>query len=489
MLPFYKKFYTLTLPDKPTMDHLGIDWINESSRGTSGPLQVSFPGVAQDPVVKAWIDTFKAMHFNTTGDPFAGKSIGAYSNAASVDPKTKTRSYAASQFIKPVYDRTNLHIVTGALAQKITLHQTQGDNFDATHVHAIVDGKEHAFKANKEIILSAGVYHSPKLLELSGIGDEHLLHNHGISTLINNPNVGEHLQDHLMTGISFEVVDGVHTGDPLMRQEPEAIQTAMKLYQEHQAGPFCVGGTMSHAYMPIIEFAKEGDKGLIAQSELINKHDERAPGSSDKDYHNVVRDILNSPTESSGSLFIFMAQANLHDSGESTSFVGNKLQPENFASIGTSQCHPFSRGNVHISSSNVNDKPHVDPKYLSHPLDLEFFARHVQELELLRESEPLKQYFRPDGKRNHPDAHVKTLEQAKKYVADTALTTYHAVGSCAMLPKEKGGVVDNHLKVYGTNNLRVADASIVPLIPRGNPQSTVYAIGERAADIIKKDAK
>lgn len=74
---------------------------------------------------------------------------------------------------------------------------------------------------------------------------------------------------------------------------------------------------------------------------------------------------------------------------------------------------------------------------------------------------------------------------AKKYLIDTAGTSYHTCGTAAMLPKDKGGVVDEKLMVYGTGNLRIVDASIFPVIPRGNIQSTVYAVAERAADIIK----
>lgn len=114
-------------------------------------------------------------------------------------------------------------------------------------------------------------------------------------------------------------------------------------------------------------------------------------------------------------------------------------------------------------------------------------ARHVQALDTqLRPAKPLAAFLKPDGRRNHPDAfHVGTLEGAKKYVLDTATTAYHGCGSAAMLPREKGGVVDSKLVVYGTENLRIVDASIFPLIPRGNILSSVYAVAEKAADIIK----
>jgi len=110
----------------------------------------------------------------------------------------------------------------------------------------------------------------------------------------------------------------------------------------------------------------------------------------------------------------------------------------------------------------------------------------VQALETLRHTKELTPYFKPNGKRNHADSFlIKDLEGAKKYILDTATSAYHSCGTAAMLPREKGGVVDEKLIVYGTNNLRIVDASIFPVIPRGNIQSTVYAVAEKAADIIK----
>jgi choline dehydrogenase-like flavoprotein len=80
---------------------------------------------------------------------------------------------------------------------------------------------------------------------------------------------------------------------------------------------------------------------------------------------------------------------------------------------------------------------------------------------------------------------LSNLDHAKEVVKERLYTCFHPAGSCAMLPKEMGGVVDSELKVYGTKNLRVVDASIFPLEPTGNIQATVYAVAEKAADIIK----
>ncbi|KAK7744110.1 hypothetical protein SLS53_003631 [Cytospora paraplurivora] len=474
LAPSFKKFYTLVPPsDQAVVDHLGLDWIDEEHHGTSGPIKVSFPGLLQNPLCKAWIDAFRGLNKVTNADPFSGNSIGGYSNTATVDPETKLRSYAGPAYGASASQRPNVRIITEARTDKILFTETGVGAVKATGVQALVNGKLETFTPKKEVILAAGVFNTPKLLELSGVGGKQLLERFGIPVVLDLPAVGENLQDHLMTGLSYEVVDGVITGDPLLRQEPEALAQAQKLYFEHKTGPYTIGGVQSHAFMPTQNAA-----------ELLDS----LPGPlrpEESEQYEIVRSILEKPNGSSASWFMFLAQANLHEGAKS--FVGTQLHPENFASLGCAQSHPFSRGSTHISSADVEAMPNIDPRYFSHPADLEIMARHVQELDTkLRPSPELATFFKPDGKRNHPDSfNVHDLEGAKRYVLDTATTTYHPCGSAAMLPKEKGGVVDSELVVYGTENLRIVDASIFPLVPRGYIQSLVYAVAERAADIIK----
>lgn len=117
--------------------------------------------------------------------------------------------------------------------------------------------------------------------------------------------------------------------------------------------------------------------------------------------------------------------------------------------MGCAQSHPFSRGRTHVSSTDPNNPPVMDPRDFFHPADLEIMARHVQALEnKLRVSKRLAPILKPDSKRNHPDEiQVRELKGAKKCIIDTAPSECHACGSTAMLPREKGGVVDPKLVV------------------------------------------
>ncbi|KAF3480942.1 glucose-methanol-choline oxidoreductase [Arthroderma uncinatum] len=475
LLPYYRKSYTLHVPDERTCKHLDLGWIDDNVKGVDGPIHVSFAGVAQNPLIKAWIDAFKSLGYNTTADPFSGKSIGAYSNASTIHPTTKTRSHAGIEYGLPASRRPNVRIMTCATAQRIVLEDSS-EGVVAKGVEVNVGGNIETITANTEVILAAGAFNTPKLLELSGIGGAETLSSVGIPVVIDNSGVGENLQDHLMTGISFEVVEGVATSDPLMRQEAEAIQEAMQMYTEHKAGPMLIGGVQSSAFMPLFEFSSVD--GVRRRKELFDTH-----LTSNSDQEQAIRAIIDGPDEATCAMFMFLAQANLHEN--SRSFVGQNLLPGNYVSLGLSLAMPFSRGSTHITSSNPEDKPKIDPRFFSHPLDIEIMARRLIDLERLHTLDGLKDFIKPDGQRNHLDAFLTDLDSANRYLRDTATTAYHTCGTAAMLPREKGGVVDEKLVVYGTKNLRVCDASIFPLITRGNIMSTVYAVAERAADIIK----
>ncbi|CAH0031882.1 unnamed protein product [Clonostachys rhizophaga] len=467
---YVRKPFSLQLPvDQETSDHLGLEWLKKDLHGSNGPLKISFPGSKENPLIKAWVDAFRGMNKTISDDPFSGVAVGGYSNGATVDQDTKTRSYAASAYGAPLKARPNVRVITGILAQKILFDKSDA-GLNATGVEAVLDGQVQTFHASKEVILAAGVFNTPKLLEISGIGQSEILKQHNIKQLLEIPGVGENLQDHLMTGVSYEVNEGIVTGDPLMRQEPSALEAAQKLYAE-QKGPLCFGGTQSNALMPI-------------DYDLAEILDNTPVKSEDKEFIETVRAIHERPNEATATWFMFLAQANLHEGAKS--FVGDTLLPQNFASLGCFLSHPFSRGNSHITSTDAAAMPKIDPKFFSHPADLEVFARHLMAIEELRHTKELSAYLKPDGKRNHPDSHhIGTLEGAKRYILDTATTTYHSCGTAVMLPKEKGGVVDTKLKVYGTTNLRIVDASIFPTVPRGNNMSAVYAVAEKAADIIK----
>lgn len=146
--------------------------------------------------------------------------------------------------------------------------------------------------------------------------------------------------------------------------------------------------------------------------------------------------------------------------------------------------HPYSQGSVHIISTDAAVRPKIDVGYYTHPLDLEIHSRHLQTLKRLAESPPLCDFIKKDGARLPVNFDDINMSLAKEIIKGYSSTNYHPSSSCSMMPEDMGGVVDHNLRVHGTKNVRVVDASIMPIIPRGNIISTVYAVAEKAADII-----
>lgn len=199
----------------------------------------------------------------------------------------------------------------------------------------------------------------------------------------------------------------------------------------------------------------------------------------------VIRQVLETTNEPAYQLMLFPTQLIIPGKPRSISDYITPIEPENYITVMLFLNHPFSRGTCHISSPNVEDKPTWDPRYNSEAIDMELLARGVQFVEKLVGTEPFSSLLKPDGKRLQN--HVPDLEAARDVVRSRQISVFHLSGSAAMRPQEAGGVVDTRVRVYGVRNLRVVDASIFPLEPSGNIQSTVYAVAERAADILKED--
>ena len=319
---------------------------------------------------------------------------------------------------------------------------------------------------------------SPKILELSGIGNKSLLDSHRIKITIENPNVGENLQDHVISGISFEVADGVETADDLARGKPGALQAAMGAYMTRQTGPLSSAAVFSTSFLPVVDF--QSDEGRKDMEQLLAKY----PAKPDDPLHyKFARSIIQNSSEGSGMHFMYNAQGNW--GGNTPKELVLALLPENYLTISVLLLNPFSAGTVHIKSADPAQAPAIDNKYLDHPLDLEILSRHIRYLNTLAKTQPLASLLKPEGKRNTLYNSFQNLDVVKEYVRKTAMSNWHPIGTCAMLPKEEGGVVSDKLIVYGTKNLRIVDASIMPIITRANTQTTVYAVAERAADLIK----
>ena len=421
----------------------------------------------------------------------SGHSIGGFSGPYTVDPATRVRSHAGSAYYEPAAERKNLEVMTEALAEKLMLERNDNGSLRAKGVWISHQDKRKLVKARKEVILAAGVFQTPQLLELSGIGSPKLLERLGIAVVLGNENIGENLQDHAMTGLCAQVNEGAPTGD--LRRDPNFKAKAMEMYEKDRTGPL-TAGFPSFAFLPLTGWAESKDEDLNQVLFGDFQSDSRDSRPSCGRQAQLLRSMITSPHEASVQLCLGASQVHFNKSTYGDVFAIS--EPENYVAILVSLPHPFSAGTVHIDSTDPRHLPVVDPRFMSQPIDAEVLGRHMRALEQLLATEPLAGLLKPGGKRLPADSplftpeakesNLKHLDAAREHARRYIRSTSHPVGMCAMLPREHGGVVDTRLNVYGIAGLRIVNASVFPMVPRGNIQSTVYAVAERAADFVKE---
>ncbi|KAK7960564.1 aryl-alcohol dehydrogenase [Apiospora saccharicola] len=487
-VPQFKGACTIHAPSEAAKKLAVLDSPHDFSSNGNGPVQVSFSEGYTEPFNQAWMETFANLGHKLTADPRTGKAIGAFQSPASIDPKDHTRSSATTAYLGPkVRQRSSLAVMTDATVKRILFERD--DTSGSLVAKGVVvdlqskDGgvEETTIPVNFEVILSAGALQSPQILELSGIGQKDLLASHGIEVLVDNSGVGERLQDHAISTQCYEVRDDVPSGDTA--RDPAVLGQLMELYRTTNGDGPLGQSNIATAYMPMVG----GDGALVSPSEKKALLDTHLLGTGEGGGRIPSAPLLHRAARRADGP---VPPVPGPDHGapphpDSMASLVVPSEPLNYATVLTCLNHPASRGSVHIVSPDIRDKPTVDPRYMSHPLDLEVMARHVQFVEKIVAAEPLRSSLKPQGARIPPDLVAGSVENAKEIVRRRLISIMHPTGSCAMLPREKGGVVDHELRVYGTRNVRVVDASVFPLQPLGNTQSVVYAVAERAANMIK----
>ncbi|KAK8062550.1 hypothetical protein PG997_014647 [Apiospora hydei] len=422
--------------------------LHKSSGGTEGdgPLQLTL-GTSEGFWEKAWIQGLVSVGFPET-NPISGHVGGVNIAAESIDPKTKQRSYAANAYLDPVRNRSNLTVRTETTVTKVLLEKpSSGGDAVAKGVQFISKGGDtQTAEARKEVIITAGAINSPRLLELSG-----------------------NLQNHIFTGLVFEANDDVYTIDDFFRQDPKAVGAAMEDYGTKGTGPMSTSNMITMAQLPLPEFHSEDGRKEVDQ--LLSAAHASAPASTTpaftRAHEMFVRSVLTNPSSALGNYVLGPAYAPF-DVPENPAYRA----PGKWVSVAIELSHPLSRGSSHIVT--------VDPSQVGTSEGV--LARQVRFTEdVVSRAEPINRHLKPFTKR------FTDLGAAKDYVRRSANGAYHYTGTCAMMSRSLGGVVDNRLRVYGVSNLRVCDASVIPLEPTANPQAVVYGVAELASGFIKED--
>jgi choline dehydrogenase-like flavoprotein len=429
--------------------------------GTTGPVRTLINRIFPRHQ-STWYPTFNGLGLQTNNESLNGNNIGVSTQPGNVNPNY-TRSYAP-EYLKLA--KSNLALKLEARVSKV--------NFKGKTAVGVTLEDGTVLNARKEVILSAGSFQTPGLLELSGIGNATLLKSLGISVVKDLPSVGENFQDHIRIQASFQLKPEYPSFDVLKNTTRAAAELALynagqvSLYDYTASGySYFPWSTVSNDTAAKMRALVEGDKSLTSPVDKVKKSYLSAPLSSSVPQLEVI--FSDGYTGLKG-----------YPAADSSLFgIGT------FSLIGVVQ-HPLSKGNVHISSRDINVKPVINPNYLSHPYDLQAATTLAKYLRTIASAQPMRDVWTEEYE---PGKAVQTDDDWKKYALANTLSIYHPIGTAALLPEKDGGVVNPDLKVYGIKGLRVVDASIIPLLPSAHLQTLVYGIAEKAADMIIKEYK
>ena len=350
-----------------------------------------------------------------------------------VNQKSGVRWNASKAFLRPASKRPNLKVMTGALTQRLTF-----DGNRCSGVHFEVNGENLSAAANHEVIVSAGAVNSPKLLELSGIGDGTRLKQFGIDVVSNLVGVGENLQDHLQLRMAYRV-SGAKTLNTLSAHWWGKLAIGME-YVLKRSGP------MAMAPSQLGVFANSGTDCATARPDI--------------QYH--VQPL-------------------------SLEKFGEPLHPFDAFTASVCQLRPSSRGTIHIKSPDASVAPIIAPNYLSTEYDKKVAVNALKYTRRIVSASALQKY---EPEEILPGMQYQTDDELIHAAGNVGTTIFHPVGTCQMGRKgEAGAVVDSRLRVFGVVGLRVVDASIMPTITSGNTDSPTVMIAEKGSRMLKQDRK
>lgn len=461
-------------------------WWSEGSEPKGERIQTSYPK-SLDVLQTKWLEAFEELGYTTDTTGFVTSAVGAVTITNAIDASKGERSHAGAAFLEPALERKNVELRTNVKVDRILFDENSkmDEKLSATGVIYTHGGEDHIIYG-REIVLSAGVFESPAILERSGIGASGVLQNADVPILYELSGVGENLQDHLNCSLSCEAQDHIPTRDEAVR-DPEQRKAALAEYEQNRTGRMSEGPAHSFAFTPLQMLETPDETQELTGT--VRSFVEGETNPSLRAQYAILQKTVESPLEATATTFMLRSQRNRDM--DSMPKGTPAMVDGSFVTVVAMLAHPFSRGSSHISSPSPLQQPDIKFNYLSHPLDTEILARHLRLIERLFQAPTFSYMRKPDGKRlprSFPQPLV-SLQDAKGILPINSATNYHPCGTCSMMREELGGVVDGQLRVYGTANVRVCDASVLPIIPRGNILAAVYGFAEKAVELICREVR
>ena len=391
--------------------------------GASGEFGVS-PLRNDHPYCDAWVAAGQELGL-PRNDDFNGAStfgVGAYH----LGIRNGWRTSAASAFLKPVIDRPNLTLLTGAQAERVTFERSR-----ATGIEWNAGGIRESARAAREVILSAGAVQTPQLLQLSGIGPAALLRQHGIVVKVDAPEVGENLQDHYQARTIVRLKKKLSLNDDVRNPMKLAQMGVRWLFGS--SGPLTVGA---------------GQVGGAACTEY-------AAGTRPDVQFNVMPLSVDKP--------------------------GDPLHAYSGFTAAVWQCHPSSRGSIRIRSTDPFADPIIEPNYLREEIDRSTIVAGIRMLREIYRQPSFRELWESEVLPGPAAANGNDLLD---FARKAGGTVFHCVGSCRM-GNDPRSVVDPQLRVRGVAGLRVIDASVMPIVTSANTHAATLMVAERGAALVR----
>ncbi|KAK0560794.1 hypothetical protein OC861_006131 [Tilletia horrida] len=414
------------------------------SRFWTGPQQPAFVNAS-----------IKALGMKLLTDVAAGKTNGvAYFPNSMLNGPGKLRSSSAVAYLTPIeFSRPNLVVLTTWRGWKLTWDPSKNATATGVVIQQTAGGTTYTVSATREVIVAAGSIKSPVFLEHSGVGDPAVLSSLGVPVKVSLPAVGRNLQEQTngLLGVPNATnanYGGVGPGNVV------AFPSVYQLFSNASAVRKTIEGNYTTwANQAVSAGAAVNSAGLIAQWKLAVS-----------------------------ALFDFSVGATefLFTTGFPTGDYGIELWP----------LLPFSRGFVHAKTSDAFTDVTVNPRYFTVPFDMDLQVASSRMARVVLQTDPLKSLA--SGVENKPgfttvpdNAQHGTYAKWQAWISKNFGSVAHPIATCSLAPQAQGGVLDPTFKVYGVANVRVVDASALPMQISAHLSSTLYGNAERAADLIK----
>ena len=390
--------------------------------GRDGDLPVSLLR-NENAACRAWIAAAQQYGLPANSD-FNGSStfgVGAYHLSIG----KRLRASAAAAFLRPALKRSNLTLTTNALVSRVEI-----ENGRATGVAWTTKGRSFSAKARREVILCAGALQSPQIMQLSGIGPSSILKEQGIEVQVDSPEVGENLQDHYQIRLLLKLNQKISLNDDV-RNPIKLAQMGLDWILKG-TGPLTVGA---------------GQVGGGACTKYAT------PGCPDIQF-NVMPLSVDKP--------------------------GTPLHRYSGFTASVWQCHPTSRGSVHLQSPDPKMQPRIAPNYLSTEWDRNVMVDGVKLLRKIHAQPAFRSLWDQEtiiGEDRQSDADILSA------IRTMGGTVFHPVGTCRM-GSDSDAVLDPQLRVRGVEGLRVIDASVMPKITSANTNAATLMVGDKGASMI-----